>query len=324
MPSTITHAFFSMDLYDKFDVKKKKQFEPYLDKLKTFAQGPDVFFFYNIFSPLTGKNIRDMGHYMHKNKTQDFFVNLICEIKSRRLEKNKEVLSFLYGFVAHYILDMTMHPYVIYRSGIYNKKNKSTYKYFSNHEKTELYIDAYLIKNRLLNKPSHFKTHKFALNTTSISKKLSELLDATFYKTFNEKNVGKKYITSIKEMNLFYKLFRNDYTGIKKQIYKLGNHLPLPTKLELLSYNINLNNDEYYLNLNKDTWHHPLDKTVIHNYSIIELYVIALDKALKLIQEIDTELIGVHNLDHLKTLFPNLSYLTGFKCEIGDGKYFSY
>jgi hypothetical protein len=95
-------------------------------------------------------------------------------------------------------------------------------------------------------------------------------------------------------------------------------------KLELLSYNINLNNDEYYLNLNKDTWHHPLDKTVIHNYSIIELYVIALDKALKLIQEIDTELIGVHNLDHLKTLFPNLSYLTGFKCEIGDGKYFSY
>jgi hypothetical protein len=87
MPSTITHAYFSMDLFDRFNTKKQRMLEPYFNQLKLFAQGPDVFFFYNLIYPKKGKHIRLLGQYMQQNKTQSFFINLITIIKKKKLEK---------------------------------------------------------------------------------------------------------------------------------------------------------------------------------------------------------------------------------------------
>ena len=46
MPSSITHSYFMKDVYDKLDDNIKNKIV--LESAKTFAQGPDIFFFYNI------------------------------------------------------------------------------------------------------------------------------------------------------------------------------------------------------------------------------------------------------------------------------------
>jgi hypothetical protein len=324
MPSSITHAYFSIDLYDRLNINKRKLLKPYTSHLKTFAQGPDVFFFYKLFCPKSGKNVRSLGRYMQKNHTRDFFVNLITEIKRRKLSRNPEILAFLYGFISHYVLDMTMHPYVIYKTGMYSKSNKSSYKYLGGHANLELYIDAYLIQTRAKVKPANFKTHLFCFPATSFSDKLNDLLDTAFDMTFNQKQMGHIYQTSIKYSKFLFKYFRNDRTGIKKRLYSLIDLLPINFKMKGVSYHVKLNKNDYYLNLSRDNWNHPINKSLVYNYSVIELYSIALNKTVKLVNEVDKVLSGKYELEYLNKLFPNLSYLSGFDCKLGYGTYFSY
>jgi hypothetical protein len=100
--------------------------------------------------------------------------------------------------------------------------------------------------------------------------------------------------------------------------------LPFSFKLETISFDTKLNNNNYYLNLDKDYWHHPLDKEKIYNYSFIELYAIALHKTLDLIKEVDNLLYNKKTSIQAEKMFPNLSYLTGYECELGSGTYFSF
>lgn len=324
MPSTITHAYFSMDLYNRLDSKNREALESFKNQFKIFAQGPDVFFFYNLLGFKKGKKIRELGSYMQQNETQAFFVNLITTIRSKKLEKNPEIRTFLYGFIAHYVLDMTMHPFILYKTGVYDKKVKASRKYFGGHEQMESYIDAYFMKIRGKVKPKHFKAHSFCFKETHISGELKRLIDDVFNQTFNLKSVGSKYEASIKEMKWLYILFRNDSTGIKKKLFTIAEILPFNIKMSTISYDISLNNNDYYLNLSKEYWHHPLNENDIYNYSFIELYSIALSKSLKLIEEVDKVIFNKKNAKPLEKLFPNLSYVTGKECELGKGTHFSF
>lgn len=324
MPSTVTHAYFSMDLYDCLENEQKLALRFYKKQLKIFAQGPDILFFCNFMSLKKDQKIRQLGHYMHTHKTQAFFFNLIEHIKTNNLEKNPEIIAFLYGMISHYVLDMTVHPYVAYKTGWFDRKKRNTYKYFGGHEYMETYLDAYMIKTKDKVLPQHFASHAFCFPQVSISHNLEQVIDEVFKRTFNKRNIGHKYALSIKQMKLFYKLFKNDKTGIKKKIYKGTSILSIKMRIPITSYNIKLDRSDYYLNLSRDPWFHPLDKSNTSNYTFMELYVQALFKTLDVIKEVDKVLHNQKDLQYLYEVFPNLSYLTGYECKLGKGTYFSF
>lgn len=316
MPSTVTHAYFVMDLYDRLDKQKQMLLEPYKDQLKIFAQGPDVFYFYNILSFKEGASIRNLGYLMHNQKTQNFFVNLVDYIRIKRLENNPEIIAFLYGMISHYVLDMIIHPFIIYKTENHNRKKRSSYKYFGRHNSMETYIDAYFMQIRGKTKPNSFKPHVFCFPRLTISHNLIHLIDDVFKRTFNMPNVGSKYELSIKQMKYIYHLFRYDRTGLKKAIYKIFDKIPMMIKPSSLSYNIKLDNTDYYLNINKDYWRDPLDEKDISNDSFIELYAYALYRTIEIIDEVDKVLLRKKKIKDLNDIFPNLSYEKGHHCKL--------
>ena len=81
MAGTITHAYFSLDLYDKLSIRSKELLVDYKEDLKFFAQNTDVLFFYNITNFKKGKKIREFGYRSQKIKTYEFFSTLINYIK---------------------------------------------------------------------------------------------------------------------------------------------------------------------------------------------------------------------------------------------------
>ena len=81
MASTITHAYFIMDVYDKLDISTKELLFDKKDFLKTTAQSMDTLFFYNITNLRKGKRVRDFGHYFHQYNVYEFFKTLINYIK---------------------------------------------------------------------------------------------------------------------------------------------------------------------------------------------------------------------------------------------------
>lgn len=324
MAGTITHAYFAIDTYNKFDKNLKEKFKNYKENLKTYAQGPDILFFsINLFNRKTKK----IGNYIHKHNTKDLFINMVNYIKNNNLENDYDVLSFLYGYIMHYALDTKVHPYVTYKTGIFKKGKKETYKYNSKHSDLESYIDCYMIyKNENIN-PNKFKIHKFCFNYNKMNKNLSNFIKESFNKTYGFVKMDKYFKNGLFNMSHSYRLLRYDPFKIKSKIYKLFDKLhPRSIKdFYPVSYNYKLNNNDYYLNLNHKKWCHPRYKNEIYTKSFIDLYNEAIDDLLYMINSVNKVLFDNKNIKLLDDVFLNLSLSSGKDCNDKEkNRYFDF
>ena len=314
MPSSMTHSYFMRDVYDKLDNNLKNKI--ILEDAKTFAQGPDIFYFYNMCFGRKSKNYRKIGNYMHKHKTNLYFENMINYIKENNLENDKQCISFLYGSIAHFVLDSVVHPFVFYKTGVFKKGISSTYKYNGLHQEMEYYIDAYMIFQNEKKEAKNFKMYKYLLNNNKLSDNTLNLIGNVIKKTYNYDNMNKIYEKCIKDMKKFYNFFNYDHYGIKRFGYSLIDNIT-PKRFirkRKFSFYLTHNSKKHYLNLEKNEWNHPIDLYETYNYSFIELYVIALDKAYNIINEVD-KILSNDNNKKIDNIFNNLSYVTGKDCE---------
>ena len=324
MAGTLTHAYFSLDLYDKLSIRSKELLISNKEDLKVFSQSTDVLFFYNLFSLKKGKKIRDFGYYTQKAKTYEFFSTLINYIKYNNHQYNPQVIAYLYGMLSHYVLDSTIHPYIIYKTGVYKKDKIDTYKYNMLHEELETYIDNYMVSIRENIKPNKFKCHKFCFNTFEFDKDLIEVIDFTYKEVFGIDNFSKYYLKSIKQMRFFYKIFRYDPTGIKKLFYNLLDLICPKSILRKSPLSYKMKSKKKDLNLEHKTWYNPTSKRIKSNKSVIELYTSALDKTINMINDIN----GFFYYDkriNLANVIGNLSYVHGLNLnKKKELKYFEF
>lgn len=328
MPSSVAHAFFVLDVYDKLDKNIQEKLSNSKNYLKIFSEGCDSLNFYNILNLKKGKYIRkNYPNIIHTKDSQKFFLTLLEYIKNNKLENNNQVISLLYGFICHYVLDLTIHPFVIYKTGVFDSNNPSTYKYNGLHNDMEVYIDAYLTYQRLKIIPKNFKMYKFIFETSNYNKEVKNLLDNVFKEVYDMDNFSNIYLTSLKQMENIFKRLRYDKYGIKRKAYKCIDKI-LPKKVmrvEDLSYYIHHKQKIHYLNLEKNEWNHPCNPNEIYNYSFAELYRIALDRALYIIENVNKYLYQNKGKTKLKELFPNISYVTGKDCNSSEiCQYFEY
>ena len=323
MPATITHSYFTKDVYDILPDEIQNKVN--LERFKMFGQSMDAIMFYNLFSILPGKKIRKFHHYFHDNNTRDFFINLIRYIKVNGLENDKDVCSFLSGFICHYVLDSTIHPYVIYKTGMFKKEDKNTYKYNNIHAFMEAFLDNDMVMRRENSNPYLYNIGKECFSLEKFSHKLDKTIDFTFYKTFNIDNMSKIYYKSLKQMKRALMIFRRDTIGIKKDIYKLVDTFT-PSRcfrFEAISYHCSLKDTHDYLNNDNKLWRNPTTYSMTSHKSFIDLYLDAIKEA-QLIICGSFDYINGESVD-LDKLFTNKSYYSGLDCnDKKEYKYFEY
>ena len=326
MAGTITHAFFALDLYDRLSIRSKELLVDYKEDLKFFAQNTDILFFYNITNFKRGKTVRNFGYYSQKVNTYEFFSTLINYIKYNGHQYHPQVMAYLYGMLSHYILDSTMHPYIIYKTGNFDKKDKTTYKYNHLHNEMESYFDNYLLTIRKGSNPYKFKCHRFCFNVDSFDPALIEVMNFTYKEVFGISNFDQYYLVAGKQMKFFYRVFRYDPTGLKKAFYQIIDWTFPKSFLRKvpLSYHINKKEKKEFLNLEHKRWYNPTDKRTKSNESILDLYIKALGKTTKMIHEINQYLYYDKKIN-LKKVVGNLSYETGKDCDKKrELKYFEF
>lgn len=326
MAGTMTHAYFARDVYDKLDNNIKEKLNYSNENMKAYGQGHDIFYFYYSLNFKKASKIRKEAKRFHRKNTKDFFINIVEYIKSNNLENDSDSLSFLYGYICHYVMDFIIHPYVIYKGGIFEKKKKETYKYNSLHSVIETYIDAYMISINENIEPGKFKNYKFCFNYTK-NANLINLINYTFENTYNVKNASKYFFRSIKTMKFLYHLMRYDPLKIKYRIYALFDKITSKKikKATPITYAVKLNNDEYYLNLNHNVWSHPRYDTEKHTESFFDLYNNATNEALRIINGINEVLFNNKNIEFLDDYFLNLSFITGKDCsDKARNQYFEF
>ena len=323
MPATAVHAYFAQDLNDILPKEIKNKLD--VDRLKTFGQSTDSLMFYNLFSILPGKKIRDFQKYFHTNKTQEFFINLINYIKENDYTEDIDVNSFLVGAICHYVLDSTVHPYIYYKTGYFNKNDKSTYKYNNVHTFMETFLDNDMIKRRESINPYKFNISKFSFDTSKFSNELNDTIKYTFKETFDVDNMDKIYYKSLKQMRNSIFIFRQDRYGIKKFFYKLADTFTSKRvfRFEAISYHYPLNDRHNFLNENHKLWRNPCDYSLTSEESFLDLYLRAL-KLTKVMICASFDYINGKDIE-LEKVFINKSYITGLDCELDkELKYFEF
>ncbi len=281
MPATATHSFFVKDVYDILPDTICEELD--LEKCKMYGQGIDSLKFYNLFSIFPGKRFRHFQGYFHENQSQEFFCNLIKYIKDNRIN-DKDTLSFLFGFICHYAIDSTIHPYVVYRTGKFEKDKPSTYKYNNIHAFMETFIDNDMIQRRMSMNPYKFNFSDFCFDISPFSNDLKKSIDYTFYNTFQISNMSSIYYKSLKQMKWAIQIFRRDRFGIKKFFYKLADTFTPRNcfRFEAISYHYPLDDKHNYLNINHTLWRNPCVYNKTSTESFLDLYLmsIKLDKVL--------------------------------------------
>ena len=322
MPATMCHAFFAKDVYDILPSTISEKLD--LNRCKMFAQSVDSLEFYNLFSLFPGKKIRDFRHYFHNHQSQEFFLNLLRYIHDNKLD-DKDVYSFLVGFICHYALDTTLHPYIIYKTGIFEKNKPSTYKYNNVHAFMETFLDNDMIRRREKTNPYKFNISKYCFDTKEFSNPLNKTIHYAYYNTFKVRDMDKIYYKSLKQMKMAITLFRRDPYAIKKNIYKLVDTVTPRScfRFEAISYHYPLEDKHQFLNNNHNTWRNPTTYDMTSTESFVDLYLKAI-KLAKVLVCASFDYLNDKEID-LEQVFTNNSYVSGLNCDLAkELKYFEF
>lgn len=322
MPATIAHSFFAKDVYDILPEEISKRLN--VSKCKMYGQSVDALLFYNLFSIFPGKKIRDFQAYFHRNQSQEFFINLLRFMRDDQID-DVDTYSFLVGMICHYALDSTLHPYIIYKSGIFDKNDPYTYKYNNVHAFMETFIDNDMVRRRFKINPYKFNIANYCFDIDPFSKNLERAIDYSFYNTFKLKNMSAIFYKSFKQMKRDLVLFRKDAYGIKKFFYKLLDTVTSKRvfRFEAVSYHYDLVDKHNYLNSDHTLWRNPTTYDMTSNESFVDLYLKSI-KFAKVLICASFDYLNGKDID-LEKIFTNKSYVTGIDCDSSkELKYFEF
>ncbi len=322
MPATIVHSFFAEDVYDILPSYINRKLD--LGLCKTFGQSVDSLKFYNLFSLKSGKSMRKFQGYFHNNKTQEFFINLLHYIHDNKFE-DKEVYSFLVGFICHYALDSTLHPYIIYKTGHMEKGKPNTYKYNNIHAFMESFLDMDMVHRRKRVNPYKYDFINYCFDISRFSQNLVNTINYSFYNTYQVNDMSNIYYKSLKQMKWALKTFRKDPKGRKKFCYKvIDTFTPRSCfRFEAVSYYYPLTDNHNFLNRNHKLWRNPTTYNMTSEESFIDLYIKAIKHA-KVLVCASFDYLADKGID-LEQLFDNTSYITGLNCDLDtELKYFEF
>ncbi|MDF2878264.1 MAG: zinc dependent phospholipase family protein [Clostridia bacterium] len=325
MPDIITHYLFGLDT--SHNIKASPLYRIIKDNKNIFLiglQGPD-FMYYNTF-PLKDSKAH-VALRMHTDKTGDFLVSTLSHLKRYDLTSQEfnEGLSYLCGFMCHYILDSMAHPYVFYLGGRYLMESPDTFKYRSLHKKIELAIDTLLLEQKFGLKAHTFKVHKHILKDIEIPYSLLSMYDEALFLLYGINNGGSIFKKSYKDTRNYFML-TYDMLGVKKVFASLASPL-LPEHLNTItssfSYHNCVNPAIDYMNDNKKVWLHPVTGNA-YTFSFNDILRNANKKSTMLLQAAYDFTTSKISSDEFKDLLPNISYLTGLPTtDIRPMKYIS-
>lgn len=318
MPGFTTHYLFGLNTYRSLEyMKLKKKLREHHAAYSLGLQGPDIFFY---FLPCYLVHSDNIGSTAHEKRTGLFLQHLL---ESRKLfpdrEEQRIAEAYIAGFIGHYMLDKTCHPYIYWKSKFQEKNSR----YHGAHMRLEADIDAELLlfyKHKL---PSKFRPESTIVMTVSQRRTIAAVLNYAYARTYPE--LGIHYTTmhcAICSMQLGVRALR-DSSGRKKVLVRKleGMILGYPLLSSMIpSDRLCFSFDP--LNVLHREWHNPWDKSLISRDSFFDLMEDAQEKYASVLGQLEEifslgEHMGTENekADRLLEMLGNKSYHSGLEAE---------
>jgi len=252
VPSALTHYIF---------IKKATIGRPSFTKILG-AQGADPFFFYGYLhsSRPNIKDIRSFGNILHHTPCDETTKYFIDYINKQNSSTKTLLFEYLDGYLSHFVLDHTFHPYVFYFTGIDYNTSKVQHAALESSLDT---VFANLYKIKIKNASDIFFLDDLPLK--EISKMFSYVATE-----LNVVNIDENaFYYSVKDMRKVLNLLYSK-SGIKKALLNLFmknsliNAMSRPKKILKKDY-------LYITNKENSTWLNPANGASL-NCSVFDLF----------------------------------------------------
>ena len=270
MPGFRTHFLFGKTSEEEFHLGKN--FPCLREHPRVFwlgQQGPDIFF-YDIPSLIRQK--KNIGSEMHNHNVMAFFSALFESRQKIHLKSNLEIAdAYIMGFIGHYTLDVTAHPYIQFR--IQKRKFSDRPKYaHGNHVYLETDIDVALQEHYLHLPPSDFRPETTIAITRHESLVISKLLSNAIRITYPDMALSARQVRMVIRSTRLINRLIYDPHGRKKRLvrfidermYHHAYHSPIIATDGTSSY-------KDPLNLRHCPWKNPWDESVSSKQDFLEL-----------------------------------------------------
>lgn len=279
MPGCITHYIFAKDCFDKLDNNNLKNIlSKNINIYLLGSCGPNFFEYCNNVPNIFSKNLANISNLIHNKNINLFFEEIINYSVNNpyikcifNQDKFTDIsISYFCGFLSHYILDRSMHPYIFYLQ--LNLKNQ--YKLKSNtslHKSIETHIDSLLLYKLRNSIPKDFiKSININLSNSEmliLCDMYNFLLKSVFNKSVSYNDINKSLSTFKQtQIRLIYSnsIYSKLYLFIKNLLCKTGY-----IENKIYSKHTHCIND--LLNEKKSPWIDPFSKEE-HNEYLINIY----------------------------------------------------
>lgn len=288
MPDLTTHYLFAKQIRDLLTPDLKSKLELYPNVFAFGAQGPDLFFFRK-----AGKSeVSKYGGLLHHSKTKEVFDFMGCTLALKKGLERDVLIAYCLGYVCHYYLDKTVHPFVYSEENRLNEiiPNASHHEL---HSKIESEMDAALYQY-FENKPVTSFSIENELRITPVEQWIiasfySELLQKVFGDTVSPLEIDR----SIRDMFRVSKLFY-DQTGV---FYSTASFFGSIIKPIRSSVN-HMKPKKVYrdvLNWQRNNWKNPSPPEQSSNLSVVDLFEQAKQEVIPILEKI--EQTGIFEFD---------------------------
>ena len=280
MPAYKTHAIYGEIVLPQID----KEVDIDKEYMKLYSFGPDS---------LITTDYRTF-EYQHIHKVKIYFEHILKHIKKNGLQDNSEVIAFLYGQLAHYILDVFTHPLINYMT-----ENVDSQKFLTQHAIVEMWIDDYIMQR-------FGKTETFYFHKNRISdRELIGLINKVYRKVYHVLNEANKYNIGMTLMTILDSLGRTNIIVLFPAILKICSigDVTFGDPQRVLPY----------LNLDHQTWTNPVSGEKSQD-SFDDLWDKSIDVYLETIDDVNRYLYRGKNFTN-SLISNNISYNTGFRCK---------
>ena len=232
-------------------------------------QGPDIFF----YCPPSHIFYKEhLGGHLHKTDTMAFFAALL-DGRDRFFTRDAKMIcdAYIMGFIGHYTLDTTVHPYVHYRAEKLPNRDRPDYA-FGIHVLLETDMDAAVLHRILHRKPSEFH----CANTITLSKKeqavISLLLSFAIRRAYPKLFASPAHVSFAISCIRVVNRLMHDTSGKKKTLVRMLDERLIGNAF--LSAIIATDGHRTYddpCNLKHRTWHNPWEPAITSQEDLYEL-----------------------------------------------------
>lgn len=308
MPDIVTHYHFSRRAREALSPEIRAALDEPL--LHYASLGPDPWYSLGFYGGKK-KALTHRGGQMQKQNTGAFLCALAKE--ARQTEEKSHLFSYLTGFLCHYCLDKTTHPYILFKTGNYDETRPETLPYRGAHTHLERAIDSFIIRRYYNKTPWHFPIVKQVLALKKLPEDMRPTLNRVHEEVYGWPDVFDDLNRCLRDQKIFYRLMQDPF-GILSRLMPLADNGKSHQDYRTLPY-YHKDIDPAlcdYLNEKKAPWSHPCDESIVSRASFPELFEQALAEAVALIA-LSWRYVQGEDVPLARAL-GNASYETGFDC----------